>query len=378
MNIDYTPTDRGDPDECSAANPPCAEAEISARKSVTVTVDAVNDAPASPRVRIRPRLKTPERGALPIGHRCLCRSQRVRPAVTFEATNDNKDLFTPGGQPSVAPDGTLTYTPADNVNGTAKVNVKLHDDGDTSNGGADESAEQTFSIAVDSVNDAPGFQNGVNQTVNEDSGRRRSTVGLPTSLPGSADENGQRLTFEATSDTNLFTAGGQPEIDANGKLTYEAAPNANGSATVAVKLRDDGALNGGANTSAEQTFTINVTAVNDTPTASADTLATVEDRKLVFPSGDLVGNDNDGADNESSQTLTVTEVYDGTADTASASEVTATSPSHQRPTSVGTLPSDTWCATTVAEKVFRAEGNGQRDSQPRKRRTGSWQPVGHH
>ena len=39
--------------------------------------------------------------------------------MTFEATNDNKDLFTPGGQPSVAPDGTLTYTPADNVNGTA-------------------------------------------------------------------------------------------------------------------------------------------------------------------------------------------------------------------------------------------------------------------
>ena len=66
MNIDYTPTDRGDPDECSAANL-LAEAEISARKSVTVTVDAVNDAPASPRVRIRRRLKTPERGALPIG-----------------------------------------------------------------------------------------------------------------------------------------------------------------------------------------------------------------------------------------------------------------------------------------------------------------------
>ena len=124
------------------------------------------------------------------------------------------------------------------------------------------------------------------------------------------------MTFEATSDTNLFTAGGQPEIDASGKLTYEAAPNANGSATVTVKLRDDGGtLNGGANTSAEQRFAINITAVNDTPIARADTLATVEDRKQVFPSSDLVGNDDEGADNESSQTLTVTEVYDGTAGT---------------------------------------------------------------
>ena len=32
VNIDYTPTDRGDPDECSAANPPCAAAKISARR----------------------------------------------------------------------------------------------------------------------------------------------------------------------------------------------------------------------------------------------------------------------------------------------------------------------------------------------------------
>ena len=319
VNIDYTPTDRGDPDECSAANPPCAAAEISARKSMTVTVDAVNDAPSFTKGPDQTTVE--DAGAQSIADWATAVSAGPNESgqqVTFEATNDNKDLFTSGGQPSVAPDGTLTYTPAENVNGTAKVTVKLHDDGDTANGGADESAEQTFTIAVDSVNDAPGFQKGDNQTVNEDSGAQEVNGWATDISAGRADENGQRLTFEATSDTNLFTAGGQPEIDANGRLTYEAAPNANGSATVAVKLRDDGGtLNGGANTSAGQSFTINVTAVNDTPIARADTLATVEDRKLVFPSSDLVGNDDEGADNESSQTLTVTEVYDGTAGTVS-------------------------------------------------------------
>ena len=126
------------------------------------------------------------------------------------------------------------------------------------------------------------------------------------------------MTFEVTNDTNLFTAGGQPAIDASGKLTYEAAPDANGSATVTVKAHDDGGtLNGGADTSAEQSFRIHVSAVNDAPIAHADTMETNEDTKLVFPSSDLVGNDDSGADNEASQTLTVTEVYEGANGTVS-------------------------------------------------------------
>jgi hypothetical protein len=46
VDIGYTLADRGDPDICSAANPPCAADKISAQKTVAVTVDAVNDAPS--------------------------------------------------------------------------------------------------------------------------------------------------------------------------------------------------------------------------------------------------------------------------------------------------------------------------------------------
>jgi hypothetical protein len=61
-------------------------------------------------------------------------------------SNDNSALFsTP---PSIAPDGTLSYTLAPGATGSATVSVQLHDNGGTINGGSDTSAATTFSISV--------------------------------------------------------------------------------------------------------------------------------------------------------------------------------------------------------------------------------------
>src|ERR671911_1276240 len=319
VNIEYMPTDRGDPDNCIAANPPCAAAKISDQKTMSVTVDAVNDAPSF--AKGPDQTKDEDAGAQTVDGWATAISAGPNESgqtVDFQVTNDNNGLFAAGEQPSVAPNGTLTYTPAADKNGSATVTVKAKDSGGTDNGGVDESGEQTFKIDVAAVNDAPGFQNGDDQKVNEDSGAQTVNGWATDISAGRADEDGQQLTFEVTNDTNLFTAGGQPAIDASGKLTYEAAPDANGSATVTVKAHDDGGtLNGGADTSAEQSFRIHVSAVNDAPIAHADTMATNEDTKLVFPSSDLVGNDDSGADNEASQTLAVTEVYEGANGTVS-------------------------------------------------------------
>ena len=58
----------------------------------------------------------------------------------------------------------------------------------------------------------------------------------------------------------------QPAIAASGTLTYTPAPNANGSASVTVKLHDNGGVaDGGVDTSAPQTFTIAIAPVNDAP-----------------------------------------------------------------------------------------------------------------
>jgi hypothetical protein len=66
--------------------------------------------------------------------------------VAFAVTNNNNALFTV--QPAISPAGTLTYTPAANVSGTAIVTVTLKDNGGIAGGGFDTSAPQTFNIAV--------------------------------------------------------------------------------------------------------------------------------------------------------------------------------------------------------------------------------------
>lgn len=73
--------------------------------------------------------------------------------VTFDVSNDNPSLF--ADPPSVAANGTLTFTTAPNAHGTANVTVTLMDDGGTANGGVDSSDAQDFTITVNPVNDLP-------------------------------------------------------------------------------------------------------------------------------------------------------------------------------------------------------------------------------
>jgi serine-aspartate repeat-containing protein C/D/E len=73
-------------------------------------------------------------------------------ALDFVVTNGNSALFT--AQPTIAPDGTLTYTPAPGAVGTATVTVQLHDSGGTVGGGQDTSAPQTFTININRAGDA--------------------------------------------------------------------------------------------------------------------------------------------------------------------------------------------------------------------------------
>jgi hypothetical protein len=69
--------------------------------------------------------------------------------VTFVLDNNNTSLF--ATQPAVSATGTLTFTPAPNVAGTATVTVMLKDNGGTANGGQDTSAPQSFTITVQAL-----------------------------------------------------------------------------------------------------------------------------------------------------------------------------------------------------------------------------------
>ena len=130
------------------------------------------------------------------------------------------------------------------------------------------------------VNNAPSFTKGADQTVNEDAGAQ-SVTGWATAI-SDGDGDTQNLTFNVTGNTNaaLFAAG--PTIAANGDLSYTPAANANGSADITITLSDDGGTaNGGVDTSASQVFTITVNAVNDLPVANDDAYGVLEGGTLA-------------------------------------------------------------------------------------------------
>lgn len=185
----------------------------------------------------------------------------VGQSLNFIVATDNNALFSV--PPAIDPtNGTLAYTPAANASGVARVSVKLHDNGGTANGGVDTSAQQTLTITVNLVNEAPTFSAGADQTVPVNAGAQTVTNWATNMSPGAGNgDAGQTLNFVVTTDNDsLFAV--PPVIDVTtGTLTYTPAANASGVAHVAVKLHDNGGTaNGGVDTSLPATFAITIQA----------------------------------------------------------------------------------------------------------------------
>ena len=187
-------------------------------------------------------------------------------SVSFNVThNTNPGLFSVA--PAVSSSGTLTYTPAPNAFGDAIVTVVATDDGGTANGGVNTSTEANFTISITPVNDAPTFTKGADQTINEDAGSQFINNWATNISQGPSESNG--FSFQVTNNTNPGLFSQQPTVFTNGLLTYSPAFNANGTADITIVLKDTGGTaNGGVDTSAPQTFTITVNAVNDAPQIS--------------------------------------------------------------------------------------------------------------
>ncbi|MEI7422898.1 MAG: tandem-95 repeat protein, partial [Prolixibacteraceae bacterium] len=167
-------------------------------------------------------------------------SSGVNSAVTLNQVIASADL------------GNLTFVPTANWNGSTSFNWNATD------GTAYAAADRTVTMVMAAVNDAPSFTAGSNQTICKNTGAQ-SISGWATSLSkGPSDESGQTLSFTVTNDNNtLFSA--QPAIGSTGTLTYTPASNQTGTATVSVKIKDNGGTaNNGVDESAIQTFTITV------------------------------------------------------------------------------------------------------------------------
>jgi hypothetical protein len=103
-------------------------------------------------------------------------------------------------------------------------------------------------------------------------------------------------------------------VSPDGTLTYTLAPNANGSATVTVTLRDDGGTrSGGDDTSDPQAFTITALAVNDAPAGTDRTVTTPEGTDYTFTPADFGFSDlNDSPADDFAAVVIVTTPLRGT------------------------------------------------------------------
>src|SRR6185369_10218161 len=100
----------------------------------------------------------------------------------------------------------------------------------------------------------------------------------------------------------LFSAG--PAISATGTLTYTPAANANGSDTITINLKDNGGTaNGGVDTSATQSFTITVNAINDVPSFTKGANQTVNEDGGAQTVNNWATAISAGPANESGQTV---------------------------------------------------------------------------
>lgn len=160
--------------------------------------------------------------------------------------------------------GTFTYTPNGNFNGTDSFTYTVSD----GNGGTDIG---TVSITVTPINDAP-VANDQSVSTNED-------TAVSITLTGS-DVDGDALTYTiVTNSANGTLSGTAPD------LTYTPNTDFNGTDSFTFKT-NDGALD-----SNIATVTVTISAINDAPDASSGTLVTDEDTNTssVLPATDVEG-----------------------------------------------------------------------------------------
>ena len=123
--------------------------------TLTFDIEAVNDEPALDTIgneTVNEDAPAQTVSLTGIGSGAANESQ----VLTITATSSNPGLIPDPTVTYTSPNGTgsLNYTPVADQHGTAVITVTVQDDGGTANGG-DDTFVRTFTITVNSVNDAP-------------------------------------------------------------------------------------------------------------------------------------------------------------------------------------------------------------------------------
>jgi hypothetical protein len=181
-------------------------------------------------------------------------------SLTFSIVTGPSHGGLTGSVPSV------TYTPTLNYNvtdGSEGFTFKVRESSTWLDLGQD-SLPALVDIPVNPVNDAPSFslKTNPNQSVAQPAGAQTVASFAVSFSPGPLNESAQLVAEYLVSNNNNALFSVQPAIAANGTLTYTPAPGASGTATVSVRVRDNGGVDpphGGVDTSGVRTFTITIT-----------------------------------------------------------------------------------------------------------------------
>ncbi|MFM9841835.1 MAG: Ig-like domain-containing protein [Dongiaceae bacterium] len=235
----------------------------SATSTVAVTVNAVNDGP----VAGADKASIGEDTAVTVN------------VLGNDSDVDGDSLTVTGasaghGSVVVNADGTLTYTPDANYNGSDTIAYSISD-------GKGGSAASTVAVTVNAVNDAPAA-NDDGALTNEDTSVTVNVLG------NDGDVDGDSLTVTGASADH-----GSVTVNADGTLTYTPNGNYSGGDTITYSVSDG---KGGSGSAA---VAVTVTPDNDGPVAQNDSVTTSEDSEVTV---DVLANDSDAEGNS----LTVT------------------------------------------------------------------------
>ncbi len=245
----------------------------SANTTFTVSVVAVNDLPTISSIANQTTGEDTPTGALAF---TVGDVETPLSSLTITASSGNTTLI-PNGNIVFGGSGanrTVTVTPAANQSGNASITVSVSD--------GTASTNTTFTVGVTEVNDLPTISSITNQTTNED-----TPTGALAFTVGDLETPAASLSVSASSSSTTLIPSGNIVFGgsgANRTVTVTPAANQSGNATITVSVGDGTA-------SANTTFTVGVTAVNDLPTISSIANQTTNEDTptgaVVFTVGDL-------------------------------------------------------------------------------------------
>ncbi|MFC1836814.1 hypothetical protein ACFL2Q_19170 [Thermodesulfobacteriota bacterium] len=153
----------------------------------------------------------------------------------------------------------LTIDYKDDANGADTLTIRGTDSGDGNDGA--EHLDQSFSVNVAAVNDTPTVAGGGLPDVNVNEDAADTVIDLRNYFDDVEDGSSLTYTVQGTWDANLFD-----DVSISGsQLTIDYKDNGNGADTLTIRGTDSGEDNDGAE-HLDQSFTVNVAPVNDTPT----------------------------------------------------------------------------------------------------------------